>query len=65
VIIICVYSVAVIYIYVTVLYCCCRSAKEKQLRIWKDYQPPVLPASVPIKTKEFIAKVIITVSMRS
>ncbi|XP_065911934.1 staphylococcal nuclease domain-containing protein 1-like [Dysidea avara] len=34
-----------------------KSAKEKQLRIWKDYQPPVLPASVPIKTKEFIAKV--------
>jgi len=48
----------------------CRFAKEKQLRIWKDYQPPVLPASVPIKTKEFTAKVIVVlsqflVSMRS
>ena len=32
-----------------------RSAKEKRLRIWKDYVPPALPADVSAKT--FPAKV--------
>ena len=26
--------------------------------MWKDYQPPTLPTTVPIKTKEFTAKVL-------
>lgn len=39
-----------------------RSAKEKQLRIWKDYQPPAMPATVPIKTKEFTAKVLCSIT---
>ena len=37
----------------------CRQAKEKQLRIWKGYQPSSsLPTAIPIKSKNFTAKVV-------
>ena len=36
----------------------CRQAKEQQLRIWKGYQPTSsLASAIPIKSKEFTAKV--------
>ena len=37
----------------------CRQAKEKQLRIWKGYQPTSsLSTAIPIKSKNFTAKVV-------
>ena len=34
---------------------CCRFAREKRLRLWKDYVPSA--PLVPIQNKEFTAKV--------
>jgi len=45
--------------YQPTLVCTCRQAKEKQLRIWKGYQPTSsLATAVPIKSKNFTAKVV-------